>query len=112
MPSMPATWFSMMRVIFDSMTVDEAPRYVVLIPTTGALMSGYSRTAKRPAAMKPMMVSNALITTAKTGRRTETSERSTGLTPSNRVRKLFAAAETHRLAVAHLLRALGDHKIA
>jgi hypothetical protein len=47
---------------------------LVLTLTIGGSISGYSRTARRPKAIKPKITSTMLMTVAKTGRLIETSE--------------------------------------
>ena len=74
MPSMPATESSMICVILVSMIAADAPRYAVVIETVGRSMSGYSRTDRRWSDTRPKITSSRLMTVAKTGRRTESSE--------------------------------------
>src|SRR6185436_7110501 len=128
-PSMPDISFSMICVMRDSTTSEEAPRYRVSTLTTGRSTSGNSRRDSRVMAPRPRMNSSSDITVAKTGRRTDRSEMSMGLLTHGsrrcgvgfvRARGAFVGELSlggdlrgaHRHAVAHLLRSLDHHLFA
>src|SRR5882672_6600220 len=131
-PSIPEISFSMICVMRDSTTSEEAPRYRVSMLTTGRSTSGNSRKLNRVMAPMPRINSSSDITVAKTGRRTDRSEiiiapASLGDargTPAARAGFVRFAAQVfgqcvhrafdgfHARAVAHLLRAFDDHPLS
>src|SRR5688500_5845923 len=125
----PAITFSMICVMRDSTTSDDAPRYRVSMFTTGRSTSGNSRSESRVTAPIPRMNSSSDITIAKTGRRTDRSEIIMGgrgsLADARRSSAGFVGRHVacrlepgdllhgaHGGAVTHLLRTLDDHALA
>src|SRR5687767_12903014 len=128
-PSMPEISFSMICVMRDSTTSDDAPRYRVSMFTTGRSTSGNSRSESRVTAPIPRMNNSSDITIAKTGRRTDTSEiimvELASLADAGRgsvgfVRGLVASRldlgdllhGAYGCAITYLLRSLHDHALA
>ena len=72
-PSMPDNESSKTLVTCDSITVLEAPKYLVSTVTTGLSILGYSRTLSREKETQPTNKISNDNTQAKTGRRIDTS---------------------------------------
>src|SRR5690349_16530266 len=74
-------------------------------------MSGYSRTARRCSDTRPKMISSKLMTVAKTGRRTDSSDSfmTSGLLFRLSARLLSLLA--HRPPITQVLRSLDDHPL-
>ena len=75
---MPLTASSSTWVMRDSTTAADAPVYVVVTDTTGGSMFGNSRSGSRVKAIVPSTISSRLATVARTGRRIDRSEMTTG----------------------------------